>query len=136
MNLRMKRGIPVLVLALSAAWSPALGQEASWPDLSQPAAAVGGGGHDAAVVVGIEAYDKVPGVPGARANAKEWYQYLTETRGVPPQNVKLLTDEDAAKEQILDEARHVAGLAGGGAGIVLRRSLPLRPDVMTQRVWA
>jgi formylglycine-generating enzyme required for sulfatase activity len=107
------RNTAIAVMLALLPW-PCLGQEASWPDLSSPARAVGGGEHDAAVVVGIEAYDKVPGVPGARANAKEWYQYLTNTRGVPPQNVKLLTDEDAAKEQILDEAKHVAGLAGEG----------------------
>lgn len=87
---------------------------ADWPDLSQPADAVGGGQRDAAVVVGVERYAFVTAVPGAQLNAKEWYAYLTETRGVPPQNVKLLTDEDGAKEQILDAARAAAARAGAG----------------------
>ena len=47
-------------------------QEASWPDLSRPAQAVGGGERDAAVVVGIEDYFAVPGVPGAKSNAKDY----------------------------------------------------------------
>lgn len=106
--------IPAALILALCALPPAWGQEASWPDLSSPARAVGGGERDAALVVGIEAYDKVPGIPGARANAKEWYQYLTETRGIPPQSVKLLTDEDAAREQILGEARKVAARAGEG----------------------
>ena len=85
---------------------------ADWPDLSRPARAIGGGEHDAAVVVGVENYFAVPGVPGAKSNANEWYEYLTKTRGVPPQNVKLLTNEDATREGILESARMAASLAG------------------------
>lgn len=88
--------------------------EESWPDLSKPARAVGGGEQDAAVVVGIENYFAVPGVPGAKSNAGEWFDYLTETRGVPPQNVKLLTNADATREEILGAADKAAGQAGAG----------------------
>ena len=83
-----------------------------WPDLSKPAKAIGGGEHDAAVVIGVENYFAVPGVPGAKSNAGEWYDYLTETRGVPPQNVKLLTNADATREEILGSASKAAGQAG------------------------
>lgn len=89
----------------------------TWPDLSLPARTIGGGENDAAVVVGIETYFKVPGVPGARSNAKEWYEYLIRTRGVPPQNVKLLTEDDAAREQILTEVNQAAKLAGDGGNL-------------------
>ncbi|MDD5302854.1 MAG: SUMF1/EgtB/PvdO family nonheme iron enzyme [Elusimicrobia bacterium] len=88
--------------------------EGSWPDLAAPAKAIGGGEHDAAVVVGVENYFAVPGVPGAKSNAGQWYDYLTETRGVPPQNVKLLTDADATREEILGSASKAAGQAGSG----------------------
>jgi len=86
--------------------------EDSWPDLSKPARATGGGAQDSAVIVGIESYFAVPGVPGAKANADEWYDYLTQTRGVPPQNVKLLTNSDATREDILGAAGQAARQAG------------------------
>lgn|GEM_PF-6995042 len=89
------------------AWS----QTTSWPDLSRPARAIGGGEHDAAVVIGVENYFVVPPVPGAKSNADEWYEYLTTTRKVPPQNVKLLTDTDATRERIIESARKAAGEA-------------------------
>lgn len=85
---------------------------ADWPDLSRPARTIGGGEHDAAVVVGVENYFAVPGVPGAKANANGWYEYLAETRGIPPQNVKLLTNGDATRERVLEAARKAAGEAG------------------------
>lgn len=61
--------LPVLAALLSLG-APARSQD--WPDLSQPAPAVGGGEHDAAVVVGIEDYAFVGPVPGAESNAKLW----------------------------------------------------------------
>ena len=64
--------------------------KAEWPDLSQPAAAVGGGGEDAGVVVGIENYAFIPPVAGAESNAKAWFDYLTATRGAAPGNIQLL----------------------------------------------
>ena len=99
-----------LICAISI-W-PALGQAADWPDLSSPPSPLGGGEHDAAVVVGVESYFAVPGVPGAKSNAKQWYEYLTETRGVPAQNARFLANEDATREEILDASRKMAGRAG------------------------
>jgi len=106
MHFQLKMVLPILalVLGLPSAW----GQVASWPDLSSPARAIGGGEHDAAVVVGVEDYLRVPGVPGAKSNAKLWYQYLTETRGAPVQNVKLLINDDATREEILSATRKAA----------------------------
>ncbi|MBI5883606.1 MAG: SUMF1/EgtB/PvdO family nonheme iron enzyme [Elusimicrobia bacterium] len=104
--------ISTLLLALAGALAAALGQEASWPDMTQPAKAVGGGEHDAAVVVGVEDYAFVADVPGAESNAKAWYDYLTETRGLPAQNVKFLTGVDATREEMLTAVRSAAGKAG------------------------
>ncbi|MBI5882294.1 MAG: SEL1-like repeat protein [Elusimicrobia bacterium] len=105
----------VLLLAAVLAWQglPAIAQE--WPDLSKPAPRVGGGGSDAAVIVGIEDYAFVPDVPGAGANAKAWFDYLTETRGVPPQNIRLLTGMDATADETMD-AVHSAGDKAGQDG--------------------
>lgn len=102
----------IAILALGAMGARA--ERSPWPDLSHPARAVGGGERDAAVVVGIEKYMAAPGIPGARANADEWYEYLTKTRGVPVKNVSLLIDGDAAREDILAAARAAARRVGRG----------------------
>ena len=108
---RFRTAALCVVLMMTAALARA---EGAWPDLASPAKAIGGGEHDSAVVVGIERYFAVPGVPGAKLNASQWYDYLTETRGIPPQNVKLLTDADATREDILGASRRAAGQAGKG----------------------
>ncbi|MBI5242817.1 MAG: formylglycine-generating enzyme family protein [Elusimicrobia bacterium] len=110
MNLRLP-GVAAVVISVAAACH-ALGQEASWPDMTQPARAVGGGEADAAVVVGIEGYAFVAPVAGAESNAKAWYDYFTKTRGVPVGKVKLLTGVDATSDEMLDAARKAAGRAG------------------------
>jgi formylglycine-generating enzyme required for sulfatase activity len=98
-----------LCLAMSTgAW----GQDVSWPDLADPAPMLGGGTRDAAVVVGISGYAFVSPVPGADANAKGWYSYLAETRGVPTENIRLLIDSHATREGILKAAREAAQRAG------------------------
>ncbi|GEM_PF-4447016 len=82
-----------------------------WPDLSRPAATVGGGEHDVAVIVGIERYAHVADIPGAEQNAVDWVRYMLKTRGVPSDRVALLLDEDATREEIRyaveDAARRV-----------------------------
>ena len=105
------------LLALSALGASSSRAQESWPDLSKPARSIGGGEHDSAVVVGVESYFAVPGVPGAKSNAVEWYDYLTATRGVPFQNVKLLTNSDATRERILGAARGAASSAGKGGTV-------------------
>lgn len=110
----MKRGALVAGLILSLSASSLAGASA-WPDLSQPAPAVGGGEHDAAVVVGIQRYLAVPGVPGARRNAKDWYAYLAQTRGVAPKDIDLrVSIDDTAKDDILRAATRAAGRVGTG----------------------
>lgn len=89
---------------------------ASWPELG-PLPADGSGAADAAVVVGIEDYLAVPDVPGARANAELWYDWLARTRGVPLPHLRLLRDTEATREVVLDEVRR-AGAAVGPGGVV------------------
>ncbi len=83
-----------------------------WPNLSRPAKKVGGGKADAAVVVGIESYAHVPEVARAGDNATDWYSYLVKTRGVPVQNVTLLTDADATVEEMRAAAEDAARQVG------------------------
>jgi len=54
----------------------------------------------------------VPDVPGAEANAKAWFDYLTETRCVPPQNIRLLTGMDATADETMDAVRSAGDKAG------------------------
>ena len=83
-----------------------------WPDLAEPAAAVGGGNSDAAIVVGIEDYALVADIAGARHNALDWYDYLTHTRLIPTERVQLLVDEDATREEFLSAVERAADRVG------------------------
>jgi hypothetical protein len=86
-----------------------------WPDLSNPAAPVGGGEKDAAVIVAVEHYQKLPRIPGAAAVAKSWYAYFTTTRKVPAGKVTLLIDELASSQAIAAAAREaVRSVMAGG----------------------
>jgi len=85
---------------------------AEWPDLSVAPASEGGGEQDAAVVVGIENYSFLAPVPGAVDNAKDWYRWLKETRGV--RAVKLLTDGSATRHSILAAVEDAARRVGEG----------------------
>lgn len=80
-----------------------------WPDLATPASPVGGGKDDAAILVAVENYTFLPPVPGARANAEAWFDWLTKTRGVPVDRVRLLVDGEAT----LEDVRQAAGVAAG-----------------------
>ncbi|MBT3221053.1 MAG: caspase family protein [Proteobacteria bacterium] len=79
---------------------------ATWPDLSVPPPATGHGDNDAAVIVGIEDYLVVPDVEGARRNADDWYRFLTTTKHIPPNRVKLLRDNEGTDVQIRDALHH------------------------------
>ncbi|HAH06506.1 MAG TPA: hypothetical protein DCM05_08265 [Elusimicrobia bacterium] len=92
--------IPLLLSA--PAW-------AAWPDLAAPLQAPPGGGEkDAAVVVGVERYAFVAPVPGASANANDWYAYLTGTLKIPLEKVALLRDNDATVENLREFAAKAA----------------------------
>jgi hypothetical protein len=85
-----------------------------WPDLTQPARRVGGGGKDAAVIVGLEHYAHVPAIAHARDNAAAWFQYFVRTRDIPVERVTLLLDEDGTREEIEDAVDRAAKLARRG----------------------
>jgi len=84
----------------------------TWPDLSAPLALVGGGEHDAVLIVGVEDYWQLSDVNGAAANAKAWYRYVTHTRGVPPSRVRALYNEEATVEILRDEIDRKAQQVG------------------------
>jgi formylglycine-generating enzyme required for sulfatase activity len=104
--------ICLFIVGTMSALYPAKSEGKGWPDLSSPAANVGGGDHDAAVIVGIEDYPFIAHVPGARENALAWYDYLYKTRGVPAANIFLLRDGDATAEAMKDEVARSAQSAG------------------------
>ena len=87
---------------------------AQWPDLSEAASASGGGGSDAALIVGIEDYVFAPDVDGANLNARDWYVFLTKTRKVPVSNVFLLRNQEGSRENILEKAREASARVGEG----------------------
>ena len=86
--------------------------EDSWPDLSSPPKAIGGGERDAAVIVGAENYLKVEHVPGAKQNANDWQAYLTGALKVPADRVTLLLDDDATNDAIRQAAVEKASQVG------------------------
>ena len=79
-----------------------------WPELSAPGPAQADGLKDAALIVAIERYAFMPKVRGATTNARDWYLYLTKSRGIATHRVRLLEDSDATREQIEDAAREAA----------------------------
>jgi len=108
-----------LVLSLVGAGDSGAAPSATlpWPDLGKPAAkSPGGGAKDAALLVAIERYVFLEDKPmtGARRNLNDWQLYLTKTRGVPFENVVLLRDDQATREQILNAAADVATMVQPG----------------------
>lgn len=85
-----------------------------WPDLSTAATEEGGGDKDAAVIIGIEVYDKLPPIPGAVQNAEDWYTYLTKTKKLPVSSVKLLRDDEGTREKLLKYIEEKAGQVKSG----------------------
>lgn len=84
-------------LALPALAAP------EWPALDHPAPAEGAGSRDAALVIAVEDYLLIDDVPGGIANGDDWVTWLTRTRGVPADRVRVLRNHEAAREAILDE---------------------------------
>jgi hypothetical protein len=76
----------------------------SWPNLSEAPPPKGNPAlRDAAVVIAIEDYSFVDDIPGARANAQDWVQFLTKSQGVPEQHIYLSWNFEATKENILTD---------------------------------
>ncbi len=86
----------LILAATSASAQPA------WPDLRKPGVVDADGSKDAAVIVGLEDYLFVPKVPGADANALDWYRHFTESRKIPTDRVHLVKDKAATREGILE----------------------------------
>ncbi len=101
--------VSLLFSALMATQAP------TWPPIDDPVAAVGGGDKDAAVIVGVSEYYKLPPIAGAADNARAWQNYLLRVRQVPSSKVSTLTDASATKERIMAAATDAANdvKAGG-----------------------
>lgn len=84
---------------------------AAWPTLDKPAR-IGGGEHDAALVIGVEDYAFVADVPGANRNARDWYAWFTAGRRTPATRVQLLLDNEATAEEISAQAARLADQVG------------------------
>jgi hypothetical protein len=75
---------------------------ATWPSLSEAPPSKGNPAlRDAAVVIAIEDYSFIDDIPGARANAQDWVQFLAKSQGVPEQHIYLSWNFEATKENIL-----------------------------------
>jgi formylglycine-generating enzyme required for sulfatase activity len=70
-------------------------------------------------LVAIERYTYLDDKPvsGAKRNLKDWQLYLTQTRGVPVENVTLLRDDQATREKILNAAADTAKRAQAGGTV-------------------
>jgi hypothetical protein len=98
-------------------WLVALAANAgTLPDIDVPLKTGARAEKDAAVVVGIEDYLRIPDVPYAQRDAKAMYDFLVYTRGVPASRVRLL-DAGASREQIADAVRQ-AGVSVAAGGTV------------------
>lgn len=80
-----------------------------WPSLAQaPSSRSSVSARDAALIVGVEDYLLAPDVEGAVQNAADWVTYLTEGRGMPLANLRLLRNQEATREEILDAMAQVS----------------------------
>ena len=85
----------------AVASSPASGTEDAEPADYRPGVVAAPQPHVYALVVGIEEYRSVTPTPGARQDAQAFAALLQGSLGVSPQNIQLLTDDDATRSDIL-----------------------------------
>ncbi len=90
---------------------------ANWPSVTMQPSWTGGGENDAALVIGVSAYASLPAIPGAADNAKDWFAYLARTRGVPVDNIRILADTDATKEEIEAATKDLLDKVGQGGTV-------------------
>ncbi len=90
---------------------------ADWPKLGAAPNVAAEGSRDAAVIIGIESYLVVPGVPGAGANAKDWYSFFIDGLRIPVDHVHWVRDRQAVREEILKQVAAAAGELGAGGKI-------------------
>ncbi len=89
---------------------------ADLPSIDEPLKTGNRATGDAAVVIGIEDYFRLPEVPHAKRDASAVYDFLVYTRGVPSDRVHLL-DTDATREAMLSAVEEAAGAAGQGGRV-------------------
>lgn len=102
--------VALIFLALTLSGARAEGAPSIDEPLRMPATAPG----DAAVVFGVENYLAVPAVPYARRDAQSFADFLTYTRGVPQDNVELITSTVTVETIRRGVANAVARTGEGG----------------------
>ncbi len=85
---------------------------AGWPDLQEPMRSGASAPEDAAVVIGLEDYPFLTGVPYARRDARAFQYFLQYTRGVPADRIQTLSS--ATPDAILRAVQAAASQAGPG----------------------
>jgi hypothetical protein len=79
---------------------------------SRPPARSGGGEDDVALIVGIEDYAILPDVEGADANANDWVRWFERTRGLRPDRVVHLRNNEGTPRTVLAKAAQLAEAVG------------------------
>jgi hypothetical protein len=84
---------------------------AGLPDIDKPHRTSARAPGDAAVVIGIDDYLRIPNVPHASEDARAFADTLVYTIGIPQANVTRLENE-GSREQIIAAVREAAGRVG------------------------
>jgi uncharacterized caspase-like protein len=80
-----------------------------WPSLNEhQKSSQGAPSNDAALVISVEDYAFVSDVAGATSNARDWYRYFVENRGISASHVFQVRDSSATREQILQALEKAA----------------------------
>lgn len=103
------------MLPTLALWC-SLASAGGWPDIDQPLKSGHTAEADAALVIGVEEYYELPGVPHARADAQAFRDYLVYTRGLRPSNVELLNQRGTTSAGKIRAAAKRLGEAVGHRG--------------------
>ena len=80
-----------------------------WPELTLPKESTPSP-KDVAIIVSIEDYAFVSDIPGANRNGQDWYRYFTETRQIPPDQIRWLKDTHGSKERIYTSALEITDM--------------------------
>ncbi len=112
----MKTLMRVLTLCVVAMVTVGVAR-ADWPSLEVAAPRAGGGERDVALVISIEDYAVLPDVAGAESNAQAWVQWFERTRGVRPDRVVHLKNNEGTPRTILSKASELAEEADSGGMI-------------------
>jgi len=86
-----------------------------WPEISKPLSPSHDGRGDSAIIISIADYDKIPDISNAEENARDWYVWLINTKGLSPSRVSLIENEFATKENIIATTKKTSqnALVGG-----------------------